>query len=489
MGAAGAAEPAGLLAGVAKVEITDRAGPVHDAAYARALVLKQGDTTVALVCLDVVAVEEIGRLGRGFMPGLRERLQKELGIAPDHVLVNASHCHAVVRADSQDLAFQAVKEAQARLAPAWIGAGTGHEEGISENRRLRLVDGRQADMRRAYALPPDKEVAAVGPIDPEIGLLRIDHADGRPLAVLYQFACHPIMNPPSLGSSADFPGVASQAVEEALGGGALALFVQGCGGDVNPLHYKEPNRPVDATPLGHRLAVSVLKAWRGVATRALGAGELRVARAELELPRAADHTARMAALEAEQARLLKALRPVNLNFKNFLPLLLQQRLDPAYPSHHAQSYLHEKQVGRRDLEVLDADNRAAVEAYLKNIEVMEELTRLATNLALLRKHAQRTEEAGGAPLRVEVNAFRAGDFKLLTFPGELTVEIGLRLKKAAALPGFFVSGYTNGYIYYAPTAAQRLNKGYAQEDCDTWLAPEWQEIFERRGLELLRQVK
>ncbi len=38
----------------------------------------------------------------------------------------------------------------------------------------------------------------------------------------------------------------------------------------------------------------------------------------------------------------------------------------------------------------------------------------------------------------------------------------------------FVAGYTNGYIYYTPTADQRNNSGYAQEDCDTLVAPEWQ---------------
>ena len=74
-------------------------------------------------------------------------------------------------------------------------------------------------MRRAYSMPLDEEVASVGPIDPQVGLLRLDRADGTPLAVLYQFACHPIMNPPSKGCSADYPGYASKVIEEALGGG------------------------------------------------------------------------------------------------------------------------------------------------------------------------------------------------------------------------------------------------------------------------------
>ena len=87
---------------------------------------------------------------------------------------------------------------------------------------------------------------------------------------------------------------------------------------------------------------------------------------------------------------------------------------------------------------------------------------------------------------MEVVALRVGEFHLITFPGELTVEIGLNLKKRSPHPFTFVAGYTNGYIYYAPTARQLANQGGAQEDSDTLLAPQWQQLFETRALELLR---
>src|SRR5207237_138624 len=113
-------------------------------------------------------------------------------------------------------------EAWKGMVPVKVGAGTAQEARISENRRLKMKDGSEVDMRRAYSLPRDEEVAGVGPIDPQIGLLRLDREDGQPLAVLYQFACHPIMNPPSKGNSADYPGFASKAIEESLGGGVIA---------------------------------------------------------------------------------------------------------------------------------------------------------------------------------------------------------------------------------------------------------------------------
>ncbi|MCF6313301.1 MAG: hypothetical protein L3J39_12700 [Verrucomicrobiales bacterium] len=41
-------------------------------------------------------------------------------------------------------------------------------------------------------MPPDEGIAAIGPVDSEIGLLRLDRKDGTTLAVVYNFAMHPI---------------------------------------------------------------------------------------------------------------------------------------------------------------------------------------------------------------------------------------------------------------------------------------------------------
>src|SRR5262249_21825886 len=78
----------------------------------------------------------------------------------------------------------------------------------------------------------------------------------------------------------------------------------------------------------------------------------------------------------------------------------------------------------------------------------------------LRMHQAKASAAAARTLEVEMCALRIGDFKLVTFPGELTVEIGLNIKKAVHDPHAFVAGYTNGYIYYTPTVEQRTNTGY-----------------------------
>ncbi|HVX63033.1 MAG TPA: hypothetical protein VHC19_20595, partial [Pirellulales bacterium] len=229
-----------LTAGAAKVDITDReAGPVNDPLFVKALVLKSDATTAVVITVDAVAIGEIGRIKNDYLPKVRARLEKELGIPPTNVLVNASHCHGVVCADVDERTVQAVKAAAKNLVPVKVGAGAGHEDRIMENRRLKLKSGREADVRHAYSLPPDEEVAEVGPVDPQIGILRLDRLDGRTLAVVYNFACHPIMGVPGGANTADVTGFASQVIEDNASDGAIALFLQGCGGDINPVMYKD----------------------------------------------------------------------------------------------------------------------------------------------------------------------------------------------------------------------------------------------------------
>lgn len=476
-----------LRAGAAKVDITDRdAGPVNDPSYAKALVLQDGVATVVLVTVDAVAIGEIGRIPNGYMASVRSRLQQDLGIPPSNVLVNASHCHSVVRRDADLLTVEAVKKAWRRIEPVRAGAGRGHEDRIMENRRLKMKDGSEVDVRRAYSLPPDEEVAGVGPIDPEIGLLRLDRRDGTPLAVVYNFAVHPIQGVPSGGNTADIAGFASKAIEESLGGGVLAFFVQGCAGDINPAFYKDVHHPHDAEPLGNMLGLSVLRALQTIRSR--DGGVLKVLNEVVALPRGADFERRIAALEAERARLLESLQGASLNLKTFLGLFVQYRMSGEFPSYHSHRYLHEKSLGREDLSKLDAENRANLDQYLRNIYTMEQITRLQTNLALLKKHHATNVASGKKTIDAEMAALRVGEFVLLTFPGELVVEIGLNIKKRAPAPFTFVAGYTNGYLYYLPTERQRNNSGYAQEDCDSLVAPEWQRLFEERAAAVLGRL-
>ncbi|MFP6601665.1 MAG: hypothetical protein VB862_04000, partial [Pirellulaceae bacterium] len=241
LGALGATETwaAQLEAGVAKIDISHpESGPLESPLFARALVIKGDAATWVLVTLDLVSFGEIGSIPNDFISNVRARAKKELGLEPSQVMFNASHCHGLPCADVEARTFQVIKQAAAKLVPVRVGTGVGHEDRVMENRRMFLKNGKEIDVRQAYSLPPDEQVAGVGPVDPEIGLLRLDREDGRPLAVVYNFACHPIQGVPSGNQTADMTGFASQVIEDNLEHGAVALFVQGCGGDINPLGYK-----------------------------------------------------------------------------------------------------------------------------------------------------------------------------------------------------------------------------------------------------------
>ena len=62
------------------------------------------------------------------------------------------------------------------------------------------------------------------------------------------------------------------------------------------------------------------------------------------------------------------------------------------------------------------------------------------------------EERAPRSIPVEVQLLRIGDeIAFFAVPGELFVEVGMKLKRAMGLPGSFVIAYANGEIGYLPS--------------------------------------
>ena len=136
------------------------------------------------------------------------------------------------------------------MAPVVVGVGSGHENTLTFNRTIMLKDGTD------YTLPPyprEEDIAGLRPIDPEIGILRIDRLDGSPLAVLYNFGTHLLQGSPqgNVGHvTADHVGVARHYLEDAIGGGVMAFFLQAAGGDVNEVTVADHNNRNRVTEFG-----------------------------------------------------------------------------------------------------------------------------------------------------------------------------------------------------------------------------------------------
>ncbi len=479
-----------LRAGVAVEGITadNPTVVVHDPLHVKTLVVDDGTTKAVIISLDV------GGVSATLLSMLRSRLRDELGIDEASVVVGASHNHHTqgqVASDVADRTLKAIRRAMETMVPVKIGAGVGREDRIMMNRRLRLKDGRHWTIRRANPSPRAADIAGLGPVDPEIGILRIDKAGGEPLAVLYNFAGHAYGGVPNEGVTADFPGFASVVLEEAFAHSAVALFLQGASGDITPIRYKDVDAPPPTEQLGTMLGLSTLKAANRIETQ--GAGTIKAISETIELPRRQDAEARIESLETQQEEVLKFFTGIGcgthgagtfLNFKSFLPLYMKHTVDPDHPSYSSYLYAHEEAMGNKCLEHLDTENRKRVEKYLECIRQMERLIRIRSNLQMMQRHAKRT---GQGSIAVEVQGIKIGDFVLVTFPGELFAEVGLRIKKQSPFEHTFVAGYANGHLGYGPTADAYASQAY--EDCLTPFAPEWQEIYEAKALEIIGRLK
>ncbi|MFV1963898.1 MAG: neutral/alkaline non-lysosomal ceramidase N-terminal domain-containing protein [Pirellulaceae bacterium] len=476
-------------AGVAVEDITrdDPTRDVHDPLRAKALVVDGGDCRIVFVCLDITGASST------LVSDLRARLHAQLGFDASQVLINASHNHHTqgqVASDVVDRAVKAVRRASETMVPVKIGVGIGHEDRIMMNRRLRLEDGRAWTIRRANPSPKDAEITGLGPVDAEIGILRVDRLSGQSLAVLYNFAGHAYGGVPNGAVTADFPGFASAVLERALGHGAVALFLQGAAGDITPIRYKDVDTPPPTERLGTKLGLSTLEAVRRIPTQE--AVTMDAISEIIELPRRQDVEQCIQSLEAEQDEILQFFTGVGcgthgagtfLNFKTFLPLYMKQLTDPEHPSYASYLYRHEAATGTRDLEHLDAQNKQRVDKYLACIHQMERLIRIRSNRKILQRHLTRD---GGANIAAEVQGVRIGEFVLITFPGELFAEVALRIKHQSPCETTFVAAYSNGHLGYAPTTDAYGSQAY--EDCLTPFAPEWQEIYEQKALEIIRRL-
>jgi len=272
-----------LKAGIARVEITPstfmpmygyanrKCGPAngtHDPLFAKVLVLEAGGSRMALVTADV---------GSLVSENLRRDVASKLGIPV--LLLSASHTHsapaflpfgsapaeggeaAAYLTELERKIFGAIEAASRSMFPARLGIGKGSLQ-LGYNRLLVREDG------RARALFDNLDRIPYGPVDPEVVLLRVEDAEGRPKALLIHYAAHAVvLGPRSCKYSADYPGVVQSAVEKELAG-TQVMFVQGGAGDINPLFQGRSGREEDdfavMEKMGRLLTAEVLRANRSV---------------------------------------------------------------------------------------------------------------------------------------------------------------------------------------------------------------------------------
>jgi hypothetical protein len=427
--------PAGFRAGAATSNITPvlgvvldgtimQIGPakhVHDELHARCLVLDDGTTRVAFVICDTTMIS------RELVDRARQLISQTTGIPPSHILISATHTHSSPRLIDlglgeanrryEDFAVQrmadGVRRAINNLAPARLGWGSAQKPEHVFNRRWLLKPdhslvnpfGGKTDLAWMY---PGKEVALepAGPVDPEVAFLAVQHSDGRPLAVLANYALHYAGGIPSGTISADYFGVFSRRLEELLGATAgdppfVAMMSNGTCGDVANVRVGDAGAPRPALPaygkmrnVGHDVAEAVATAFNTIQFQ--------------------DRTP-LAAVESE----------ISLGIRRPDAARLEWAKNTAVPGPPSNKLTRPQIYAREAL-------------HLAEMPPQE-------------------------PVRLQ--AIRIGDIAIGAIPCEVFAETGLAIKKQSPARHTFVIELANGFHGYLPTPRQHELGGY-----ETWPA-------------------
>ena len=232
-----------LVAGVGETPITPPVGSplvirpstgVHDDLFARVIIICDGTKSLAIISLDLTGMDF------ALADRLRGSIQDQTGI--DLVLVNFTHTHSAPftipygvvnwnwclnegntwREAMLTNITEMVCRANASLSPVVARVGRQAVQ-IGCNRELDLHE--RPDHKK-----PDPSEGTV----PWVDVLRLDGMDGQPMAILFSHAAHPvIVHHASDEISAEYPGYAIATIKDRLGPATLAVFAQGCGGDIN----------------------------------------------------------------------------------------------------------------------------------------------------------------------------------------------------------------------------------------------------------------
>ena len=422
------AAPGQLRAGAAVVDITPalgvanggviaRGGPVthiHDGLHARCLVLDDGATRLA------IAICDMRMLGGEVVARARSLAGEATGLAPENILIAATHTHAApamvgIHPEPRNRAYaefvarriaDGITRAGHHLAPAKVGWGFGSAPQHVHNRRWFMKPvaiaanpfGGGSDEVKMNPPRGTDLLKPAGPVDPQVSVLDVRHADGRPLAVLANYGLHYVGGYQAGHVSADYFGLFADRVQGLLGADRqhppfVAMMSNGTSGDVsiNDFSAKQERLPawVKMQRVADDLAAEVVKVTGDIGHHTTA--PLAVAATELQL----------GVRRPDAKRLVWARRT------------LAYATDP------------------------------------------KRLTRPVI-------YAQETLALAKFPAKVPValQAFRIGDLRIITVPCEMFAETGLALKQEAGLGPLFIIELANGYRGYLPTPRQHEWGGY-----------------------------
>ena len=233
--------------------------------WVKAIAIEEtSENRVVIVTVDVL----------GLSPQVSEtvatRVMKEYNINRSQLIFNSSHTHSGpvvwpclsiifdLNADDQRAVglynqelinniVEVIGSAIHNLEPMKISSGKGYAN-FAINRR------ESTDTGVIIGLNPD------GPIDNDVPVIKFATPEGKLKAVIFSYACHgTAIGGDSYGINGDYPGFANIELEKAYPG-ITAMFIMGCGGDINP----NPREKLEHAEMhGKSLAEEVIRVLEG----------------------------------------------------------------------------------------------------------------------------------------------------------------------------------------------------------------------------------
>ena len=422
----------------------------YDDCWARAMVLEQGETRLAIISVDLCTMrddqyqEVVARIA------LRCHIPTEnIAIACTHNHSNNSLLEPFDAPPSpwqetlNDLIVSAVYQASQRLEPvSRIRYATARFGNVAYNRRVVLPEvvcmligaepnwesiverltGALGATREQLGIPSDTIVPG-GIVDDRLRLLAFEGAGEATVASIVSAACHPVTHSfADQHTCADYPGILVRQAERELGG--RALFLQGCSGDVRT-RYREPSYG-EAERVGEQFGSALREAASNLEEIA-GLHTIGAIKQEIELP-----------LKPYQTRQKQQTRLAEL--EESLRKMAHVPADCANDIRERWAVYQESAFLRYQLKWGDLETRRA--------------------------DLERERVA------VTLQALQIGGVLVLTSPAEVFAETGIALSNWAAEQGWrgsIVSSCTNGYVNYIPPRAVAERGGF--EPSCTMLAP------------------
>ncbi len=425
-----------LAAGAAAVDITPAPGldlgggafgPARGTLHrleARVLYLATGRDRVVVAACDLLGFDA------AYASEVRSRMAAAAGTSASRVMLTATHTHGAPA--TVELRNWGTPDAgyRGRLASQLAGAVKAARE-AAEPARLAVAEGRCPGVARNRTFGPK------GPVDDRVVVLRVDGADGRPLAAVVNAAVHPV-NLHSAGRiTPDYPYFTTADLRSAVGRDVPVLYLLGASGDLLPVSFEgHPSMPSAAETGG------------------------RIGRAAIELLRRAEH-ADAVPLAAETRVVRVPLAPL-----------------PDADALRAQI----DEAGRR------------LEAFARPDPADWEWTRWKTRrewaeaaLAAIESGRLETETS------LALQAMRLGPAAVIGFPGELFAEFGRAVARTRGAGTVLVATLANGCQGYFPSRGAYRLGSYEAIHCPRYLglyafAPGVGERLAREAGQLLRDL-